>query len=186
MDYIKVIMLRPDMAGLPQLALPAGYSLRPFHDGDRETWVNIEQRSEPFCPVTGELFVLDGATYQLPKNNGPNSLHGGDKGFDKRLWTAKPFETKQGPGLKLSYVSADGEEGYPGQLTAHVTYQLRNDNSLSIDYAATTTKPTVVNLTNHSYFNLSGDVKRDILGELLTINADKFTPVNATLIPPES
>jgi aldose 1-epimerase len=133
--------------------------------------------------IANGSFVLDGVTYQLPKNNGPNSLHGGDKGFDKRLWTAKPFETKQGPGLKLSYVSADGEEGYPGQLTAHVTYQLHSNNTLSIDYQATTTKPTVVNLTNHSYFNLSGSVKRDILGELLTINADKYTPVNATLIP---
>ena len=133
--------------------------------------------------IANGSFLLDGATYQLPKNNGPNSLHGGDKGFDKRLWSAKPFETKQGPGLKLTYVSADGEEGYPGQLTAQVTYQLHNDNSLSLDYKATATKPTVVNLTNHSYFNLSGDVKRDILGELLTINADRFTPVNATLIP---
>jgi len=133
--------------------------------------------------IANGSFELDGATYQLPKNNGPNSLHGGFKGFDKRVWSAKPFETKQGPGLKLTYVSADGEEGYPGQLTAHVTYQLHNDNSLSIEYAATTTKPTVVNLTNHSYFNLTGDPQHDILGHVLTINADRFTPVNATLIP---
>ena len=128
-------------------------------------------------------FTLGGVAYQLPKNDGPNSLHGGSKGFDKRVWRAKPFETKQGPGLKLTYVSADGEEGYPGQLTAKVTYQLRNDDSLSIDYQATTTKPTVVNLTNHSYFNLSGDTDRDILGHTLMFNADRFTPVNAALIP---
>jgi aldose 1-epimerase len=133
--------------------------------------------------IAGGKFTLDGAAYQLPTNNGPNSLHGGNQGFDKRVWTAKPFVNKQGPGLKLTYVSADGEEGYPGQLTTHVTYQLRNNNSLSIDYSATTTKPTVVNLTNHSYFNLSGDTDHSIVDEILTINADKFTPVDATLIP---
>ena len=133
--------------------------------------------------IAGGKFTLDGATYQLPTNNGPNSLHGGNKGFDKRVWTAKPFVNKQGPGLKLTYVSADGEEGYPGQLTTHVTYQLRNNNSLSIDYQATTTKPTPVNLTNHSYFNLSGDTDHSIVDETLMINADKFTPVDATLIP---
>ncbi|HEY0282673.1 MAG TPA: aldose epimerase family protein [Rhizomicrobium sp.] len=133
--------------------------------------------------IAGGSFTLDGVAYQLPKNDGPNSLHGGTVGFDKRVWTAKPFVNTQGPGLKLTYVSADGEEGYPGQLTTHVSYQLRNDNSLSIDYRATTTKPTVVNLTNHSYFNLSGDPDHSIVDEILTINADTFTPVSATLIP---
>jgi len=133
--------------------------------------------------IAGGKFILDGATYQLPTNNGPNSLHGGNRGFDKRVWTAKPFANKYGPGLKLTYVSADGEEGYPGKFTTHVTYQLRNNNSLSIDYAATTTKATPVNLTNHSYFNLSGDVDHSIVDEMLMINADKFTPVDSTLIP---
>ncbi len=133
--------------------------------------------------IANGRFTLDGKTYQLPKNDGPNSLHGGDKGFDKRLWTAKPFETKEGPGLRLTYVSADGEEGYPGKLTTHVTYQLRNDNSLSIEYEATTTKPTPINLTNHSYFNLSGNPQNTILNDVLLINADKFTPINATMIP---
>ncbi|MDE2163413.1 MAG: galactose mutarotase [Alphaproteobacteria bacterium] len=133
--------------------------------------------------IANGRFTLDGVSYQLPKNDGPNSLHGGDKGFDKRVWTAQSVEAKNGPELKLTYVSTDGEEGYPGQLTIHVTYQLRNDNALSIEYQATTTKPTPVNFTNHSYFNLSGDLNRDILHDVLMINADKFTPVNATLIP---
>ena len=133
--------------------------------------------------IAGGRFTLDGVAYQLPKNNGPNSLHGGDKGFDKRLWRAAPIENKNGPELRLTYVSADGEMGYPGRLTVHVTYQLRNDNALAIDYSAKTTKPTIINLTNHSYFNLSGDFDHPITDEVLTINADSFTPVDATLIP---
>lgn len=127
-------------------------------------------------------FTLEGKSYQLTVNDGPNSLHGG-KGFDKRLWSAQPVDSKDGPALKLTYVSADGEEGYPGQLTVHVTYTLKADNSLSIVYEATTTKPTVVNLTNHSYFNLTGDPKNTILKHLLTLKADRFTPVDKTLIP---
>jgi aldose 1-epimerase len=132
--------------------------------------------------IANARFTLDGKVYDITKNDGPNSLHGG-KGFDKRVWTAQPFEDKQGPGVKLTYVSADGEEGYPGQLTVHVSYQLRSDNNLSIVYDAVTTKPTPINLTNHSYFNLSGDPNKTILDERLTINANKFTPVNTTLIP---
>jgi aldose 1-epimerase len=132
--------------------------------------------------IAGARFTLDGKAYDITKNDGPNSLHGG-RGFDKRLWTAAPFEDKQGPGIKLTYVSADGEEGYPGQVTVHVTYQLRNDNDLSVEYDAVTTKPTTINLTNHSYFNLSGNPEKTILDEKLMIAADKFTPVNATLIP---
>ncbi len=128
-------------------------------------------------------FTLDGKAYQLPTNDGPNSLHGGTQGFDKRLWTAEPVESKDGQALKLTYVSADGEEGYPGQLTVHVTYTLRTDNSLSIAYEATTTKPTVVNLTNHTYFNLSGTPNTTILNHRLTILADRFTPIDKTLIP---
>jgi len=127
-------------------------------------------------------FTLDGKAYQLTVNDGPNSLHGG-KGFDKRLWTAQPIEGKEGPALKLTYISADGEEGYPGQLTVHVTYTLKADNSLAITYEATTTKPTVVNLTNHTYFNLTGDPNNTILNHLLTLKADRFTPVDKTLIP---
>jgi len=128
-------------------------------------------------------FTLAGKEYQLPQNDGPNSLHGGTKGFDKRIWSAVPFENKQGPGLKLTYVSADGEEGYPGKLTVRVSYQLRNDNSLAIDYWAKADKPTVINLTNHTYFNLSADFAHSIIDEIVTLNADKFTPVNSVLIP---
>jgi len=124
-------------------------------------------------------FTLDGKTYELPKNDGDNTLHGGPGGFDKKVWTAKPVPG----GLELTYVSKDGEEGFPGTLTAHVVYKLTDKNELEINYAATTDKPTVVNLTNHSYWNLAGAGEGDILGNELTINADRFTPVDSGLIP---
>lgn len=133
--------------------------------------------------IAGGKFTLEGKSYQLPKNDGPNSLHGGVKGFDKRLWKAEPVTVKDGEALKLTYISADGEEGYPGQLTVQVTYKLGNDNALTISYDATTTKPTVVNLTNHSYFNLSGNPETPITSHILTLNADRFTPVDKVLIP---
>lgn len=126
-------------------------------------------------------FTLNGQTYTLATNNGPNALHGGLKGFDKVVWEAKPLITPQGPALELHYVSQDGEEGYPGTLTVKAVYTLTSDNALQLDYTATTDKDTVVNLTQHSYFNLAG--KGDILGHEVTINADQFTPVDATLIP---
>jgi aldose 1-epimerase len=126
-------------------------------------------------------FTLDGTTYQLAANDGANSLHGGTRGFDKRVWKADAAAARNS--LTLTYVSAVGEEGYPGQLTAHVTYRLGDDDSLSIEYAATTTAPTPVNLANHAYFNLSGDPTRSILSNTLKINADRFTPVDSTLIP---
>jgi aldose 1-epimerase len=132
--------------------------------------------------IANGRFVLDGKSYQLAQNNGPNSLHGGNRGFDKRVWKAQPIETAAGPALRLTYVSAAGEEGYPGELTAHVTYRLGHD-SLTIDYEATTTAPTPLNLANHAYFNLTGDPERTILDHVLQINAARFTPVNATLIP---
>ncbi len=128
-------------------------------------------------------FVLDGKTYRLAKNNGENSLHGGIKGFDKALWSAKTFSKKGGQSLTLSYLSKDGEEGFPGNLNVTVTYTWTDAHALIIDYSATTDKKTVVNLTNHSYFNLAGQGFGDILGHLLTIQADKFTPVDAGLIP---
>jgi len=128
-------------------------------------------------------FSLDGKTYTLAKNNGENSLHGGLKGFDKVVWSAKEIPAKDGQSLELSYLSKDGEEGFPGNLKVTVTYTLTDTNALRIDYRATTDKKTVVNLTNHSYFNLSGPGSGDILGTVLMIEADKFTPVNASMIP---
>lgn len=128
-------------------------------------------------------FSLDGEVYTLATNNDPNHLHGGDVGFDKVVWDATMDETGNGPALHLVYVSADGEEGYPGTLTSKVTYTLTHDNELAIDYEAETDKATPVNLTHHGYFNLSGNVKRDILGHTLQIDADYITPVDETLIP---
>jgi aldose 1-epimerase len=127
-------------------------------------------------------FTLDGKSYTLVQNNGVNSLHGGKKGFDKVIWTATPIDGEE-PQLKLIYTSADGEEGYPGKLDVEVVYTLQKDNSLKIDYKANTDKPTVVNLTNHAYFNLSGDFSKEILDHEVTLNANKFLPVDETLIP---
>jgi aldose 1-epimerase len=125
-------------------------------------------------------FTLDGVEYTLFKNDGDNSLHGGRRGFDKALWTAKPLD---GQSLELTYLSKDGEEGYPGNLSVTVVYTLTDNNELKIDYTATTDKDTVLNLTNHSYFNLAGQGNGDILNHQVTIHADRFTPVNQSLIP---
>ena len=122
-------------------------------------------------------FTLDGATYTLPANDNGNSLHGGPHGLDKHVWTGMALRE----GVELTYVSKDGEAGYPGTLTAVVSYHVLENNTLQIHYTATTDKDTVVNLTNHSYWNLKGD--GDILGHLVTINADQYTPVDAGLIP---
>ena len=128
-------------------------------------------------------FTLDSRTYELAVNNGPNHLHGGVKGFDKVLWQADPFSTGAGTGVAYRYVSAGGEEGYPGQVEVHVTYTLTERNQLVVDYAATTDKATPINLTQHSYFNLAGDGVRDVLDHVVQINADRYTPVDATKIP---
>src|SRR5213596_1816644 len=128
-------------------------------------------------------FVLDGKTYTLAKNNGENSLHGGVNGFNKAVWTAKTLSSKDGQSLELSYLSKDGEEGFPGNLKVTVIYTLTDDNALRIEYSATTDKKTVVNLTNHSYFNLNGQGSGTINNHLMMINADKYTPVDFTLIP---
>lgn len=127
-------------------------------------------------------FAIAGASYQLTLNDGPNSLHGGARGFDKRIWTVDA-DSGTANRLRLTYVSAAGEEGYPGELTAHVTYRLGEDDSLEIAYEAVTTAPTPVNLANHAYFNLTGTPSKSILDHRLRIDAAAFTPVDATLIP---
>lgn len=127
-------------------------------------------------------FAVDGKEYQLAVNNGPNALHGGLKGFDRAVWKAEPISVPDGVAVKFSYTSPDGEEGYPGELKATVTYTLTNKNELRLDYTATTTKPTPVNLTNHSYFNLSGG-SGNILDHEVMLNADRFTPSDKELIP---
>ena len=156
-----------------------------------ETLAEYEKETPYFGALIGRYgnrigqgqFVLDGTSYQLTLNDGPNHLHGGERGFDKVVWDAETEETETGPSLVLSYVSEDGEEGYPGRLTARVRYTLTDANELAIEYEAETDKATPVNLTHHSYFNLAGNTRRSILGHELEIPADRFTPVDATLIP---
>lgn len=134
--------------------------------------------------IAGARFTLDGKTYTLAANNGPNALHGGTKGFDKVVWTVA--EVKSGPvaSVTLTYTSRDGEEGYPGTLTASITYSLDENRTLTTSYEATTDQPTIVNLTNHSLFNLAGvPAHRSVLDHRLMVNADRYTPVDGTLIP---
>lgn len=170
----------------------------PNPDGSKTNVVlgfdNIEQyqRESPYFGSTvgrvanriaGGEFELDSQKYKLAVNNGPNTLHGGLKGFDKRIWRAEPSESQSERGVAFSYVSADMEEGFPGELNARVKYTLTDDDQIKIDYEARTTKPTPINLTNHSYFNLRGAGNGDVLAHHLLLHADKFTPVDETLIP---
>jgi aldose 1-epimerase len=125
-------------------------------------------------------FSLDGKTYTLATNDGPNSLHGGTKGFDKRMWKIDSVTNGADAKVVMSYVSAGGEEGFPGELKVTATYSLNEQSELKLEYRATTTKPTVLNLTNHSYFNLSGNDVRDVMGNLVTLHDARYTPVDAT------
>jgi aldose 1-epimerase len=174
-----VSLKTPDRAGNSQNIILGFDSLGPYLAGVPYFGATVGRYANR---IAGGRFVLDGKTYQLPQNNGPNSLHGGDRGFDKRVWTAQPIETPTGAAVRLTYVSAVGEEGYPGELTAQVTYRL-DDDTLTIEYDARTTASTPVNLANHAYFNLTGDPERTILDHILQISADRFTPVDTTLIP---
>lgn len=155
-----------------------------------DTLAEYEKESPYFGCLVGRYgnriakgrFTLNGQTYTLATNNYPNALHGGLKGFDKVVWNVVRAEVgPRGPRLELGYLSKDGEEGYPGNLSVNAVYTLTDDNALQLDYTATTDKDTIVNLTQHSYFNLAG--QGDILGHVVYINADKFTPVDSTLIP---
>lgn len=128
-------------------------------------------------------FSLDGETYTLETNNGPNHLHGGEEGFDQVVWNAEPFQEADSMGLVLRHTSPDGHGGYPGELEVEVTYTLTDDNEVAFDYRATTSEATPVNLTQHSYFNLDGHGDGTVLDHELMINADRYTPVDSTLIP---
>jgi aldose 1-epimerase len=151
----------------------------------------IEDNSPYFGAIVGRFanriangeFTLDGVRYELPQNNGPNTLHGGTEGFDKKVWNAGEVSGSNNMGLELRCVSPDGEQGFPGRLEVAVTYTLTEDNELAIGYHATTGKPTVLNFTNHSYFNLAGEGSGCIYDHELEVNADGYTPVDSNLIP---
>ncbi|MDA0661056.1 MAG: galactose mutarotase [Planctomycetota bacterium] len=137
-----------------------------------------------FCNrIAGGKFTLEGKTYQLATNNGPNHLHGGVQGFDAKMWKGEPIETSHSVGVRFTLSSPDGDEGYPGHVTAVATYQLNNANELTVDLEATTDKATPINLTNHNYWNLAGVGHGNILDHVLTLAADKYLPVDSTSIP---
>ena len=133
--------------------------------------------------IANARFTLDGQTFELPANDGPNHLHGGPEGFHRAVWTAEPFEQDAAAGVRLALTSPDGDSGYPGTLMVAVTYTLTDQNELIVDFAANTDRPTPVNLTQHSYFNLAGHDRGEVLGHQLVLAASRYTPVGATLIP---
>jgi len=133
--------------------------------------------------IAGGHLVIDGHEYSLTLNNGPNHLHGGAKGFDKVVWSAEVRSDPRGPSVAFTHTTPDGHEGYPGTLGASVVYTLTDNNELIVEYSATTDKPTIVNMTQHSYFNLAGDGSGDVMGHRLTLNAGRYTPVDGNQIP---
>jgi aldose 1-epimerase len=175
-----VSIVAPDRAG-HRADVTLGYADLAGYLGDTSYFGSLVGRYAN--RIAKGKFALDGKTHTLAPNNAPNALHGGPTGFHKRVWAAKVVGGPGGDALELTYVSRDGEEGYPGTLSAKVVYSLRADGGLVIDYTATTDAPTVVNLTNHAYFNLAGEGEGTILGHEMQIEADAFTPVDATLIP---
>jgi aldose 1-epimerase len=177
----SVVSLKsPDMRG--QMAdIVLGYDDARGYEDDRAYFGSIVGRYAN--RIAGGKFSLSGVQYQLAQNNGANHLHGGNRGFNKVVWQARQVRRAGGAALQLSYVSKDGEENYPGNLTVTVTYILTDKNELRIEYSATTDKETIVNLTHHSYFNLAGAGTGDILRHELRMNANRFVPTDATSIP---
>lgn len=174
---IIVSLKTPDKQGKVEDVVLGYGELQPYLDNNPYFGALIGRYGNRIANGT---FSLDGETYKLPVNNGPNHLHGGPKGFDKVFWEIEP---QQNNALKLTYTSKDGEQGYPGNLDVEVIYRLTDDNELQIEYTAVSDKKTIVNLTQHSYFNLSGGKKDNILDHQLQLDADHFIPVDETLIP---
>ena len=170
----------PDCAGVSANVVLGYASLAEYLADDASFGATVGRYANR---IAGGRFAIDGTSYSLALNNGPNSIHGGLKGFSKKVWQADGAVPSEGPTVALHYVSADGEEGYPGRLSIEVRYTLTAADGLRIDYTASTDKPTVLNLTNHSYFNLAGEGSGDIYGHELMIAADAFTPADATAIP---
>ena len=180
MDYgaTVVSVVTPDRQGnLEDIALgfdnPAAYAAAKLNFGTMGRYINR---------IANGQITLDGHVFPLTKNNGPNTMHGGKLGFNRRLWKAEVVSADP-PSLRLSRLSPDGEEGFPGNLQVSVTFTLTNDNHWRVHYDATTDKPTVVNLSNHTLFNLSGPGHGTVLDDIATVNADAFTPVDATSVP---
>ena len=168
--------------GFPKLADYVENSTRPASGGSGTTYFGATIGRYANRIANGK-FELNGKTYRLPKNNAPNTLHGGPKAFNTKVWNATPKKGEDSVALELTYTDPDGYNGFPGTVKTRVKYELTKDNALRIEYRATTDEPTVINLTNHTYFNLAGEGSGDVYDQLLKINADSYTPTDETLIP---
>ena len=172
-----VSVVLPDKDGVPRDVVLAFDNIDDYQNNASDFGASIGRYANR---IAGAKFELDGTTYDLPANDGSNSLHGGPKGWQYKVFEGKQLSEQQ---VQLSLLSPDGDMNFPGNLQVQVTFTLTDDNSIDIKYSATTDKKTVINMTNHSYFNLSGDPTKDVTDHLLYVNADNFTPVNAKLIP---